>query len=59
MVKTKECVVVEDNGKYTAGYFDITKSIELIIGEREKCFCKICAGICSHIKHHNKSKKND
>ena len=39
MKKEAECNIVLDKGKYTVGYFDITKSVELIKKETiEKIF---------------------
>ena len=35
-MKNKECSIVRDKKVYTAGYFDITKSVELIIEEAKK-----------------------
>jgi len=35
-MKTNKCAIVKDNNKYTAGDFDITKSILMIITEAKK-----------------------
>ena len=35
-MKEKSCGIVKDKGKYTAGYYDITESIELIKQEAKK-----------------------
>lgn len=34
--KECECVIVEDRGKYTVGYFDITKSLKTLLDEKTK-----------------------
>jgi len=46
MAKSKECTIVEDKGVYSAGEYDITKSMKVLLDyEKQKIWDKINAVI--------------
>lgn len=54
-VPRKECVIVLDKGVYTAGYFDITESIKLIIKQENKALKHLLSLLADDLKKWSES----